>query len=1127
MTTFSALRLGPVVMCRVFALCVGLAVSAVSCGGTDDPKATGQSSFETSLSEGGGHPAFDSANAAKRGGEGAVSGTGGGTLGIALSAPAPGFALPDVKGASGGVARFIEEGDIVKVAGDLLYVLNRNRGLQVIDLSRPDQPALLSRVAIGGEPREMYVRGTTVLALATAHSDYSRCADCEGGVTSTFGSTLAAIDVGTPNKAHLLAQVQIKGTVSDSRLVGDILYAVSERYATSDGKMGADNINGSEIVSVDVANSAMPRLRGSLTLPRLQGQNHIHMTDRLLYVASSGYGTWMENACVAPTPPPAPAPGGGETRGSGTKSSPPSAGVAVAPGTPGSFGPCSRLTAVDIAAPDGQIKTGATYDLPGTINDRWSMDHHKNVLRVVVSNAVGRQFQPPRVVTLKAGNASELSALGQVDLRLTRPEIVTAVRFDGDRAFVVTFQRTDPLFTIDLSNPAMPAQMGELKIPGWIDHIEPRGSLLVALGHDSPSGNPPFALHVSLIDVSDLANPTQTVRQQFGDGMASIPGRRDDWAKVFRVLDDQKLVLVPYSTYYYRTQPTPQKGQESLVQLMDLDLGKGTLTKRGAVVHEGNIERAVPWKDKVLAVSTQAVQVIDVADRDKPKIRGVLSLSRRVEEVYVTGSGALLQVLPSDNGQSVDLFVVGANDPDGEPAARQHVSRRPERIIVNGNFAYLVFNGSNNNGGATEGPVVPPPKPSRDPGSSDPGSSMAGQAPLQPLISPEVHVFELGATIRPRGKVIVPAVSGLSYENRGGGPDVTRAGGSTLVLGLQRPDACSGVVNEDDGAAVPTPGMRPKETAGAGGSSGSSPPPMVMPPVAPVPGIVQVLQAQRKCEIQDDLAVLDLSNPDMPVVASMLRFADAAAVMGGGASGTTFFAAHFEEVPGKDRNNRVIVKAIRFYVTTIDLTNPRKPVRSPAINVPGLFLGARLTDRTFFTLEPKEDPKTGESHITLHALYNPPGSNKAYLQSKLDLGNNNAVQVDDRGAYVVVDGALVAVDTSNPQALRIASRTQIPGAQRGGGRGGDIVAPDFKGGGGSFFAEPTYANLEAVIGGHAFVRVNTGLLAYDLRSPSSPVFEGFARTQSGNSAPALSADGLRAFLAAGETGVQVLDLGTR
>ena len=79
---------------------------------------------------------------------------------------------------------------------------------------------------------------------------------------------------------------------------------------------------------------------------------------------------------------------------------------------------------------------------------------------------------------------------------------------DGERAYAITFEQTDPLFTIDLSDPASPMQRGALEIPGFVYHMEPRGDRLIGLGFDQ--GNPDGAITVSLFDVSDEVNIENT-----------------------------------------------------------------------------------------------------------------------------------------------------------------------------------------------------------------------------------------------------------------------------------------------------------------------------------------------------------------------------------------------------------------------------------------------------------------------------------------------------------------------------------------------------------------------------------------------------------------------------------------
>ena len=62
------------------------------------------------------------------------------------------------------------------------------------------------------------------------------------------------------------------------------------------------------------------------------------------------------------------------------------------------------------------------------------------------------------------------------------------MRFMEERAYVVTFRQTDPLYVIDLKNPADPVIAGELEIPGFSTYLRPLGptqsELLLAVGQD-------------------------------------------------------------------------------------------------------------------------------------------------------------------------------------------------------------------------------------------------------------------------------------------------------------------------------------------------------------------------------------------------------------------------------------------------------------------------------------------------------------------------------------------------------------------------------------------------------------------------------------------------------------------
>ena len=218
---------------------------------------------------------------------------------------------------------------------------------------------------------------------------------------------------------------------------------------------------------------------------------------------------------------------------------------------------------------------------------------------------------------------------------MDRPEALMSVRFDGTAAYAVTYERIDPLFTIDLKDPAQPRQLAEIQMTGWIDYIEPKTDHLVTLGHDDVDGT--SALSVTLFDVTSLDNPLLVQRVNFGEGYGSVPAEMNDLHKAFKVLDALHLILVPFSSWSYMNNK-----EISGAQLIDYYFDPGTkqLTKRGIIEHSGSIERALPYNDTtVMTVSNEAFQTVDISNRDKPVIIKLLELARNSIDISGPVSG--------------------------------------------------------------------------------------------------------------------------------------------------------------------------------------------------------------------------------------------------------------------------------------------------------------------------------------------------------------------------------------------------------------------------------------------------------------------------------------------------------
>jgi hypothetical protein len=554
-------------------------------------------------------------------------------------------ASPQPSGAPGAGARAVEESDVYRLDGSTLYVLNGFRGLQVVDLASLDAPALVARVPATGRPVELYLRGGVAFFAVSDAFSWFWAADA-GAVRPTASSQLWAVDVSRPAAPAVLAQLDLEGSVTDTRLVGDVLYVVSRKYAWQDFAVtgGSAGTGGAAsdlvyVASFDLSDPRSPRAVARLDFPASGWESHAHVTDARITLAQSG---WEVGGAVA------------------------------------------RFTVVDVSDPSGALALGTTFEAPGRVADRWGMDYDTatGIFRAVLQNgwnggATLRTWSSPQ--------PGAVAPLGRLDIVI--PETLTAARFDGPRVYVVTAERVDPLWVVDAADPARPRLAGQLHMPGQIEFIEPRGTRLVALGHTNEAGEP-WQLAVSLIDVADPATPAMLQRVLVGTGSGSVSASPDDMRKAFQVLDPLGLVLVPFQGW-----DAAGWRWTGGLQLVDLDLGQGLLVKRGFLAHRGAITRAFPAPGRagwLAALSDERLQLVDATDRSTPVERAGLDLARPVAEIAFVGGQAV--ELSGDWWRGdTSLVVVPPLDPDAAtPLARVDVPAPTARMFRDGDVVWLL-----------------------------------------------------------------------------------------------------------------------------------------------------------------------------------------------------------------------------------------------------------------------------------------------------------------------------------------------------------------------------------------------------------------------------------------------------
>jgi hypothetical protein len=169
---------------------------------------------------------------------------------------------------------------------------------------------------------------------------------------------------------------------------------------------------------------------------------------------------------------------------------------------------------------DLQSKRGPKFIGSGMVRGRllnqFAMSEHADHLRVATSD----NWASNNLYVLHASDG-RLNTIGSLE-NLARNERIYAVRMMGDKGYIVTFRRTDPLYTLDLSNPEIPKVVGELKIEGFSNYLHPLdNNHLLAIGQDADSRGRATGFHMQIFDVTDPRRPRRTFHEKLEAGSGS------------------------------------------------------------------------------------------------------------------------------------------------------------------------------------------------------------------------------------------------------------------------------------------------------------------------------------------------------------------------------------------------------------------------------------------------------------------------------------------------------------------------------------------------------------------------------------------------------------------------------
>jgi uncharacterized secreted protein with C-terminal beta-propeller domain len=302
----------------------------------------------------------------------------------------------------------------------------------------------------------------------------------------------------------------------------------------------------------------------------------------------------------------------------------------IGPGVVSPAEPQTEVHKFDVTEP-GQPRYVGSGVVDGRMLNQYSLSEYDGHLRIATTEddlSVAPVPVPDDVpasqsrVAVLAQRGDRLVEVGSVG-GLGRGEQIYAVRFVGPVGYVVTFRQTDPLYTLDLSDPTRPRVIGELKIPGYSAYLHPAGDgRLIGVGQDADANGQVRGSQVSLFDVSDLAAPTRLDNYTVTGGWSDV--EHDPHA--FLYWPDTGTVVIPVWAYG-DVGGSLENGDElataggALVLRLDGDalvelgvLSHVRSTGRGERLHDPSIRRSLVIGETLWTVSGSGAMASDLDD---------------------------------------------------------------------------------------------------------------------------------------------------------------------------------------------------------------------------------------------------------------------------------------------------------------------------------------------------------------------------------------------------------------------------------------------------------------------------------------------------------------------------------
>lgn len=379
----------------------------------------------------------------------------------------------------------IDEADMVKTDGKYIYSYYRDAVSSVITIVKADGKASekIGKIVLNDvQVQDLYLKDRWLVVLANNANTSSEDNDDQ--------TVIYLYDVSDPENPVCHSESTQAGTYSDSRLTGDVLYTISIKQVVNAGK----KTDKKEYIP-EVGGRLLPEDR--LYCPNL-GKSSEYLVFQSVDLSQSG--KTIDSMAVL----------GAEGIYYMSEKN-----IYVATETD-----AWRKTKISrYSYENGTIKYACEKVINGTILNQFSMDEYEGNLRFAATtyDDNGKTTNGLYIVD------SSFKTIGSVS-RLAPGERIYSARFMGDSVYFVTYRETDPLFLVDVSDPANPVVKDKLKIPGFSDYLHPFGeNMLLGIGSiQDKEGN--SYVKLSMFDISDPEKVKEIHSKKLGKNTAQNIG---------------------------------------------------------------------------------------------------------------------------------------------------------------------------------------------------------------------------------------------------------------------------------------------------------------------------------------------------------------------------------------------------------------------------------------------------------------------------------------------------------------------------------------------------------------------------------------------------------------------------